>query len=257
LALQKQRVHQRLGGLPGLRLARSELEERLDCGVTLTQSTDQPPCLRSSRGMRSRGQAVAWPGIPFTDSQEMRTGRWCVLDTQGLPMQTSALATMLSDRSLASQLRESFAIHASAAAGQRCKRACWLPIRCSQLQVRRLIFKGISVNTADAAGYTALHHAVLSGDICTVLMCLPRRSPIGEMTEVGVAARDGLTALHIAAKDRNPQVAHAIVAYANWMVRAVFPCAMLLIFPVAPAGSALFRCTNVACSRAPSNNGVP
>lgn len=89
------------------------------------------------------------------------------------------------------------------------------------VQLRRLVFKGVSLNTTDAAGYTALHHAVLAGDLTTVLMCLPKRSPIGEMTEVTAEARDGLTPLHIAAKDRNPQVAHAIVAYANWMVRSV------------------------------------
>ena len=87
------------------------------------------------------------------------------------------------------------------------------------MQVRSLVFKGVSVNEVDAAGYTALHHAVLSGDIRTVLMCLPQQSPIGEMTEVTMRGRSSLTALHIAAKDRNPQVAHAICAYARWMVR--------------------------------------
>ena len=82
-----------------------------------------------------------------------------------------------------------------------------------------MVFRGVSTNEVDAAGYTALHHAALSGDILTVLMCLPQQSPIAEMTEVTVRARDGLTALHIAAKDRNPQIAHAICAYARWMVR--------------------------------------
>lgn len=79
--------------------------------------------------------------------------------------------------------------------------------------------EGISLNLPDAYGYYPLHHAVLSGDLSTVLMCLPRSSPIGEMTEVTVPAQDSLTALHIAAKDRNPQIAHAIVSYAKWMVR--------------------------------------
>ena len=94
------------------------------------------------------------------------------------------------------------------------------------LQVKRLVAEGISLNQADSYGYLPLHHAVLSGDLNTVLMCLPRSSPIGEMTEVTVHARDSLTALHIAAKDRNPQIAHAIISYSNWMVRQ--PCAQPL-----------------------------
>ena len=88
------------------------------------------------------------------------------------------------------------------------------------VQVRSLVMKGVSLNTSDAAGYTALHHAVISGDLSTVLMCLPRESPIGEMTEVTAKAHDSLTALHIAAKDRDPRIAHAIVSYATWMVRS-------------------------------------
>jgi ankyrin repeat protein len=71
----------------------------------------------------------------------------------------------------------------------------------------------------DKYGYTALHHAVLSKDLQTVLMCLPRKSPIAECTAVDHVASDTLTALHIACKLGLDRIAHAIVHYASWMVR--------------------------------------
>jgi ankyrin repeat protein len=87
------------------------------------------------------------------------------------------------------------------------------------LQVRKLVMQGVSLNSVDAAGYTALHHAVRSGCIQTVLMCLPRESPIGEILDVPLAAHDRNTALHFAARQGLSEAAHAITSYAQWMVR--------------------------------------
>lgn len=84
--------------------------------------------------------------------------------------------------------------------------------------VRKLVNKGVSLNTLDKYGYTTLHHAVLSRDLQTVLMCLPRQSPIGEYTAIDHAASDTLTSLHIACKLGLDLIAHAIVDYAQWMV---------------------------------------
>lgn len=74
------------------------------------------------------------------------------------------------------------------------------------------------MNTLDCFGYTALHHAVLSTDLQTVLICLPRDSPIGEAAAITHAARDRTTALHLATKLGMVEAAHAIVDYADWMV---------------------------------------
>eukprot|EP00892_Ulva_mutabilis_P010586 jgi/Ulvmu1/78/UM001_0081.1 len=85
--------------------------------------------------------------------------------------------------------------------------------------VRKLIQQGVSVNTLDRFGFTALHHAVLSTDLQTVLICLPRDSPIGEATAITHAARDRTTALHLATKLGMVEAAHAIIDYADWMVK--------------------------------------
>lgn len=84
--------------------------------------------------------------------------------------------------------------------------------------IRKLVEKGVSINVLDKYGYTALHHAVISRDLQTVLMCLPRKSPIGEYTAVDHAARDTRTALHIACSLGLDRIAHAIVDYTHWMV---------------------------------------
>lgn len=84
--------------------------------------------------------------------------------------------------------------------------------------VRKLINQGASVNSLDRFGFTALHHAVLSTDLQTVLMCLPRDSPIGEATAITHVARDRTTALHLATKLGMVKAAHAIIDYADWMV---------------------------------------
>lgn len=81
-----------------------------------------------------------------------------------------------------------------------------------------LVRKGISLNSVDHFGYTALHHAVLSKSLQCALMCLPRESPLGEMTAVSHKARDKHTALHIAVKLGLSTMVHAIVDYSAWMV---------------------------------------
>lgn len=55
-------------------------------------------------------------------------------------------------------------------------------------------------------------------------MCLPRQSPIGEYTAIDHAASDTLTSLHIACKLGLDLIAHAIVDYAQWMVRVWAIC---------------------------------
>jgi ankyrin repeat protein len=83
---------------------------------------------------------------------------------------------------------------------------------------RAFISSRCGLQALDKYGYTALHHAVLSRDLQTVLMCLPRKSPIGECTAIDHAASDTLTALHIACKLGQERAAHAIVDYGSWMV---------------------------------------
>jgi hypothetical protein len=92
------------------------------------------------------------------------------------------------------------------------------------MQVRKLVQRGVSLNTLDCYGYTALHHAVQSCDLQTVLICLPRHSPIGECTAIAHTASDTHSALHIAAKLGLTRIAHAIIDYADWMVRFVHSC---------------------------------